>query len=141
MKISSSSCGFYDAIRHVVPLCTMLWAVPVAEAFNLKNPFRDPMAGGSVIKIGASFRCPSRGPQTVIGTLDKLARNADCSTAEGFAELAGGAALLMLRQNQHWLSCGGSVKHYGDDDQALSRYDREVITEAAKFEANRSAHT
>jgi len=117
--------------------CAMvtLWAVS-AQGLNLnfKNPFRDRMAGGTVVKVGAAFRCPDRGPKSVIGTLDKLTSSIDCSTADGFAELASEASLIMLRQNQQWLSCGGLATHFGEDEQALSRFDRDVIMEAAKFE-------
>jgi uncharacterized membrane protein len=118
---------------------TLLFVAPfftVAAALQLPNPFASKSDGASVLRLQLAFRvgAMNRGAGGVLGGLSKLADEADASTAEGIEELAQDTALLLLRREREWISCGGSVKHFRDDDEALRAFDKEIISEAAKFD-------
>lgn len=106
------------------------------SALNLgnMNPFKDFSAGGSTYRLAIAFQCPERGPNSIIGKLEALAADTDADSADGIAQLAGDAALDLLRQKNKWVACSGSATHYGEDEQALSAFDKAVIQEAAKFD-------
>ena len=118
----------------------MLWVLPFAATAlqfpNMKNPFASKQDGATVMKLQLAFRLGAmdRGASGVLGALSSLADNADTSTAEGFEDLAQNTALELLRRQQKWIGCAGSVKHYGDDDDALREFDRQCLTEATKFD-------
>ena len=42
--------------------------------------------------------------------------------------------MALLRRQSEWLACAVTAKHEGDDDAALSSFDRLSIREAAKFD-------
>ena len=100
----------------------------------MKNPFANKRDGATTVSLTVSFRCPDRGPTSVLAQLDKLAANADTSTSEGFSELCADTALLLMRRSGEWLACCGSAEHRKTDDDALNLYDKLAIREAAKFE-------
>ena len=75
-----------------------------------------------------------RGRSGVLGALSSLADDADASSAEGIEQLAQDTALLLLRREREWIACSGYVKHYGQDDDALRDFDRQIVNEAAKFD-------
>ena len=75
-----------------------------------------------------------RGRSGVLGSLSALADGADANSAEGLEKLAQDAALLLLRREREWIGCAGFVKHYGDDDDAFRDFDRQIVSEAAKFD-------
>ena len=75
-----------------------------------------------------------RGRSGVLGSLSALADDADANSAEGIEQLAQDAALLLLRREREWVACAGSVRHYGNDDDALRDFDRQIVGEAAKFD-------
>lgn len=108
-----------------------------------KNPFASKTDGATVMKVQIAFRVPSvqRGASGVLGALDALADSADASTAEGLEELAADTALLLLRREREWIACAGSVTHFGEDDNALRDFDRQVVGEAAKFDRENADRT
>ncbi|KAL3906771.1 MAG: hypothetical protein SGPRY_010426 [Prymnesium sp.] len=101
---------------------------------GVKNPFADKRDGATTISVTISFRCDDRGPRSILSQLDQLAADADTSTLEGFSELCADASLLLLRRSNEWVGCCGSAEHFGDEERALSLFDRLAIKEAAKFE-------
>jgi uncharacterized membrane protein len=108
---------------------------------GLKNPFADKSDGATTISLTVGFRIGERGPKSVLGQLDDLAANADTNSANGIARLCGDTALLLLRREREWLSCAGTAMHYGDDEEALSAFDRISVNEAAKFDDRDSSAT
>ena len=108
---------------------------------GLKNPFADKSDGATTISLTVGFRIGERGPRSVLGQLDDLAARADTSSARGIAQLCGDTALLLLRREREWLSCCGTALHYGNDDDALSAFDRISVSEAAKFDDRDSSAT
>lgn len=100
---------------------------------SLKNPFANKADGATTLKIGVQFSC-DRGSSSVLGQLEALADGSDASTAQGIEKLAGDTALLLLRSRPTWLACGGLVRHHGDEEVALTQFDREAVSEAAKFD-------
>lgn len=101
---------------------------------GMKNPFADKTDGATAVSLTVSFRCPDRGPKSILSQLDALAANADTSTMEGFSELCTDSALLLLRRSGEWLACCGKAEHRGTDEQGLALFDKLAIKEAAKFE-------
>lgn len=97
-----------------------------------KNPFASKSDGATVMRLQLAFRLAAtdRGASGVLGALTALADEADATTAEGIEDLARDTALLLLRREREWVSCAGSVKHFGDDEDALSEFDREIVSEA-----------
>jgi len=101
---------------------------------GMKNPFADKRDGSTTVSLTLSFRCPNRGPNSILAQLDKIAAGADTSTMQGFSELCSDTALCLLRRSGEWLSCCGSAEHRGTDDDALNLFDKLAIREAAKFD-------
>ena len=120
----------------VVLLAALLSSSTAAlQNFGMKNPFANKKDGASVLKLQLAFRVGAgRGQGTVLGALTSICDNADVNTAEGIERLAQDSALALLRREREWIACAGSVQHFGNDDDALRSFDRECISEAAKFD-------
>ena len=119
----------------------LLRLLPVASALQnfgggFKNPFANKNDGATFMKIQLAFRvgATDRGRSGVLGQLSALADKADTSTAEGVENLAQETALTLLRREREWVGCAGSLKHFGNEDDALRLFDKQCIVEAAKFD-------
>lgn len=108
---------------------------------GIKNPFADKNDGATTLTLTMGFRCPDRGPKSILGQLDTMAANADTSCAEGIAALCGDVSLALLRRSNEYVSCCGTAEHKGDDEDALTMFDRLAIKEAAKFDDRDSSAT
>ena len=114
----------------------VLIALSGSAGMQFKNPFASKTDGATVMRLQLAFRVSglNRGASGVLGALSTLADGADATTAEGIELLAQDTALLLLRREREWIACAGSVKHYGDDDDALRDFDRTIVSEASKFD-------
>ena len=108
---------------------------------NVKNPFANKQDGATTVALTIGFRCPDRGPNSILGQLDNLASKADTSSSNGIARLCGDTSLALLRRSNEWISCCGQAKHKGDDDEALQIFDRLSVQEAAKFDDRQPSAT
>lgn len=126
-------------MRRFLAFCAALSPVNALQLPNMpKNPFKNKADGATVVRLQLAFNVMERDSRSVLRQLEQLADNADASTNQGIERLAADTALLLMRRRNEWLSCGGSVRHFSDDDTALRQFDREVNSEAAKFERENS---
>lgn len=126
---------------HLLVASAVALRVPVSPRMQfgnpfegVKNPFADKNDGATTVTLTVGFRVPERGPKSVLGQLDNMAANAVTTSARGIAQLCSETSLLLLRRSNEWISCCGTAQHYGDDEKALSEYDRAAVKEAAKFD-------
>ena len=115
-------------------LATRAGRGPVMQFGDFKNPFADKRDGATTVSLTLAFNCVERGPGSILTQLDGLAANADTSDTQGLSELTTKTALALLRRKNEWLMCCGSAQHKGDEEEALSIFDRLAISEAAKFD-------
>ena len=88
-----------------------------AVAMQFWNPFSGD-GGATTLSVTLSFRCEDRGARSILGQIESIAAEADTSTAEGIADLAGDTALMLLRREAEWIASCGSAQHRNDEEQA-----------------------
>jgi len=121
---------------------TMMPVMQFGNPFEgVKNPFADKNDGATTVSLTIGFRCPDRGPKSVLGQLDALAASANTNTGAGIAALCGTISLALLRRSNEYVSCCGTAAHRKDDEDALADFDRLAIREAAKFDDRDSSAT
>ena len=130
------------AVALVLPLCAALHVniptrprsrtsrsalAPRAQFGGFSNPFSEKAV---LVKLQLAFREPDR---QLVRQLNEIALRADFDSGEGIAKLCEDTSLLLLRRCDSATACGGRIAQL-EEDKALREYDREAISEAAKFE-------
>ena len=100
---------------------------PRAQFGGFSNPFSEKAV---LVKLQLAFREPDR---QLVRQLNAIAISADFDSGEGIAKLCEDTSLLLLRRCNDATACGGRIVQL-EEDKALREYDREAISEAAKFE-------
>jgi uncharacterized membrane protein len=100
---------------------------PRAQFGGFSNPFSEKAV---LVKLQLAFREPDR---QLVRQLNEIALRADFDSGEGIAKLCEDTTLLLLRRCNDATACGGRIVQL-EEDKALREYDREAISEAAKFE-------
>ena len=100
---------------------------PRAQFGGFSNPFSEKAV---LVKLQLAFREPDR---QLVRQLNDIALNGDFDSGEGIAKLCEDTTLLLLRRCNDATACGGRIVQL-EEDKALCEYDREAISEAAKFE-------
>ena len=100
---------------------------PRAQFGGFSNPFSEKAV---LVKLQLAFREPDR---QLVRQLNDIAIKADFDSGEGIAKLCEDTSLLLLRRCNDATACGGRIVQL-EEDKALREYDREAISEAAKFE-------
>ena len=100
---------------------------PRAQFGGFSNPFSEKAV---LVKLQLAFREPDR---QLVRQLNDIALNGDFDSGEGIAKLCEDTSLLLLRRCGDATACGGRIVQL-EEDKALREYDREAISEAAKFE-------
>lgn len=126
------------AVALLLPLCAALQlhlptrprsraGTTILQFGGFSNPFSEKAV---LIKLQLAFREPDR---QLVRQLNDIALNGDFDSGEGIAKLCEDTSLLLLRRCADATACGGRIVQL-EEDKALREYDREAISEAAKFE-------
>lgn len=99
----------------------------ISQFGGFSNPFSEKAV---LVKLQLAFREPDR---QLVRQLNDIALRADFDSGEGIAKLCEDTSLLLLRRCSDATACGGRIAQL-EEDKALREYDREAISEAAKFE-------
>mmetsp|Transcript_29598 Transcript_29598/g.66963 ORF Transcript_29598/g.66963 Transcript_29598/m.66963 type:complete len:267 (-) Transcript_29598:2114-2914(-) len=107
-----------------------------APLSTLRMGLFDAFAGPeiNVVKLQVAVHCDTRGPSSLLGTIGRIADEADTETEEGLADLVSDVALALLRKESDWVSASLEKKVTRDEDEGESLFGQFSLQERAKIE-------
>mmetsp|Transcript_23004 Transcript_23004/g.46472 ORF Transcript_23004/g.46472 Transcript_23004/m.46472 type:complete len:420 (-) Transcript_23004:369-1628(-) len=91
-------------------------------------------SGISVAKLQVAVYCDSRGPTSLLGTVNRIATESDTYSQAGVSGLISDTALALLRKESDWLSASVETKLTKDADQAEEFFGQMSLAERSKVE-------
>jgi len=143
--------GGFGVITSLAVAGAALWALNAAtatvtssfesseETYNipfLRDPVSSPLGRGtSVVQLSVALEVPNRDDRdSILSSLDRLARTANTDSRVGIQNLTSQVALELLRKKSSIISATTVSKNFSDRTTAMRNFSQRSVKERAKFE-------
>ncbi|EKX43801.1 hypothetical protein GUITHDRAFT_110255 [Guillardia theta CCMP2712] len=106
-----------------------------AMAYNMfENARQGRTSGINIAKVQVAVCCDNRGPNSLLGTVARLARDCDSRSQRSMASLVSDVSLALLRREVDWVSAAVETKTVKDITEGENIFSQMSFTERAKVE-------